>query len=82
MAQVTLNVPNADVPDIFAALNSAVGADAVRIFASGSQATFDAATQLQRAQWLIAALIAVTTRNYRTAQLAANVAKGAEPGIT
>ncbi len=86
MASVTLNIPNGDIPDVFAAYTEAWMVEAVRLFYGGSQAAYEADTMAARGAALLKASIVVTTRNYRTQQnlqsAMRDAAQGTEPAVT
>jgi len=82
MAAISVNVPNADVPDALAALEQGWAGDAARLYFA-DRAAYDAANANQRAKACLAAFIAVSTRNYRQRELErTNIPIAVEPVIT
>jgi hypothetical protein len=78
-----ITIPNADVPDVVAAIEQIWMADAVRLFFGGDSAAYDAATLAVRGQALVKAWLIVTTKNYRTElNKQAAVVPGVEPGVS
>lgn len=81
MAILTVNVPNADVPDALAAIEQVWAGDAARLYFA-DRASYDAAPAAQRAKACVGAWLAVTTKNYRTTKNQVTAPAGTEPVIT
>ena len=58
-------VPNADAPDVLAALEQNYRSEAINMFHSGSPAGYDALSGVNKARDCIRAFLRIQTRNYR-----------------
>ena len=65
MANITLTIPNADVAEVLAAVESRWKPDAVRIAHGGDTAAFEALAPAQRLRQCLAAMLRVYVRNER-----------------
>jgi hypothetical protein len=82
MASLTVNVPNADVPDALAAIERIWANDAVRLFFGGDATAYAASTPTVRAKACVGAWITVMTKNYRTEINQGAAPIGTEPAIS
>ena len=83
MAQLVIDIPNAAVAEVLAAVEGTWKSDAVRIYFAGDAGAYAAATLAEKGQALIKAMLRMTTLNQRRSQAEAAARTGqAEPDIT
>lgn len=81
MANVTISIPNPDVPDALAALEQRFKSEAINMYFSGSPAGYDALSDANKGKALIGAFLTLLMRNYRKQQAEAAISV-TDPVIT
>lgn len=81
MATVSVDINNADVPEVLAAVEEQYRSHAINLFFSGNPATYDALSAQNKGKALLAAFLRVTTRNYRR-RLAQEAVNTSDPDVS